>query len=81
MKSNFPAAFGIGLVVIAVAVGGVLYMQRGSKVDLPGKILKVRTAPLDENSSVVVIDFRTANPSAAGPLELTRNELAARLTP
>jgi len=63
MKSNFPAAFGIGLVVIAVAVGGVLYMQRGSKVDLPGKILKVRTAPLDENSSVVVIDFRTANPS------------------
>ena len=58
MTNRFLAAFGIGLVCIAVAVAGILYMQRGAHLELPAKILKVRTAPLDENSSVVVIDFR-----------------------
>ncbi len=63
MKSNFATAFGLGIAVLAVGVTLVLYMQRGSRMDLPGKLLKVRTAPLDENSSVVVIDFRATNPS------------------
>jgi hypothetical protein len=63
MKSNFAIAFGIGIAVIAMAVTGVLYMQRGSRLELPGKVLKVRTAPLDENSSVAVIDFRVTNSS------------------
>jgi hypothetical protein len=63
MKSNFAIAFGIGIGVIAMAVTGVLYMQRGSRLELPGKVLKVRTAPLDENSSVAVIDFRVTNSS------------------
>jgi hypothetical protein len=30
---------------------------------LQGKILKVRTAPIDDNSSVAVIDFRVTNPA------------------
>ena len=38
-------------------------MQRGDRIELPGKILKVRTAPLDEDSSIAVIDFRITNPS------------------
>jgi hypothetical protein len=63
MKSNSAIAFGIGIAVIALVVTGVLYMQRGSRMELPGKVLKVRTAPLDENSSVAVIDFRVTNPS------------------
>jgi hypothetical protein len=63
MKSNFAAAFGIGIACIAIVVAGVVYMQRGSKVDLSGKVIKVRTAPLDENSAVVVLDFRITNPS------------------
>src|SRR5437763_1240270 len=63
MKYNFAAAFGIGLAIIALAVGGIFFMQRGDKIELPGKILKVRTAPLDEDSSIVVIDFRITNPS------------------
>lgn len=63
MRSNFAIAFGVGLACIALAVGGIFYMQRGDKIDLPGKILKVRTAPLDNESSVAVIDFRAANPS------------------
>ena len=63
MKTNFLAAFGIGLAIIALAVGGIFLMQRGDRMQLPGKILKVRTAPLDEESSIAVIDFRMENPS------------------
>lgn len=63
MRSNFLAAFGIGLAIIALAVGGIFLMQRGDRIELPGKILKVRTAPLDEESSIAVIDFRITNPS------------------
>ena len=63
MKNSFAAAFGIGLAIIALAVGGIFFMQRGDKIELPGKILKVRTAPLDEESSIAVLDFRITNPS------------------
>ena len=63
MNRNFLAAFAIGIGVIAIVVSGVLYMQRGARVGLSGNILKVRTAALDENSSVAVVDFRFNNPS------------------
>ena len=63
MQKNFLVAFGIGLAIIALAVGGIFVMQRGDRMQLPGKILKVRTAPLDDDSSIAVIDFRITNPS------------------
>lgn len=63
MRSNFAAAFGIGLALIALAIGGIFLMQRGDVIDLPGKIIKVRTAPLDEESSIAVIDYRIGNTS------------------
>ena len=63
MQKSFLVAFGIGLAIIALAVGGIFVMQRGDRMELPGKILKVRTAPLDDDSSIAVIDFRIANPS------------------
>jgi hypothetical protein len=63
MNNRFLAAFAIGIALIAIAVAGVLYMQRGARVGLTGKVLKVRTAPLDDNSSTVVVDFRFANPA------------------
>ncbi len=63
MSKTFIIAFSVGIVCIAIAVAGILYMQRGAHLDLPGKILKARTAPLDENSSVAMIDFRISNPS------------------
>ena len=66
MSKNFAIAFGIGLVCIAIAVGAIFYMQRGAHVDAHGKFLKVRTAPLDDNNSFVVIDFRIENPSDYG---------------
>ena len=63
MNRNFAIAFGVGLACIAVAVFGIFFIQRGAHMELPGKVLKVRTAPLDENSSVAVLDFRVRNPS------------------
>jgi hypothetical protein len=51
----------VGLVVIAIAVAWILYMQRGSHIEPVGKILKVRTLAMDENSAVAVIDFRIQN--------------------
>lgn len=63
-KENFLAAFAIGIACIGVVVGAVVFMQRGARVGLIGKVLKVRTAPLDENSSLVVLDFRFTNPSS-----------------
>jgi hypothetical protein len=63
MSKTLIITFAIGIAVIAVAIGGVFYMQRGAHITLPGKVLKVRTAPLDDNSSVAVIDFRVTNPS------------------
>ena len=63
MRSNLPVAVVIGLAVVALAVGGIFFLQRNDKIDLPGKILKVRTTELDNESSVAVIDFRVTNPS------------------
>jgi hypothetical protein len=60
---NFTGPLGIGLVVIAIAIAGVFWMQRGAHVELRGSVLKVRTAALDENSSVAIIDFRFVNPA------------------
>jgi hypothetical protein len=63
MSKTFLIAFAGGLACLALVVAGVFYMQRGAHIDLPGKILKVRTAPLDENSSIAVFDFRITNPA------------------
>ena len=63
MSKNFLIAIGIGIVCITIAVAGILYMQRGARVGVSGEFLKVRTAPVDENSTIVVVDFRVKNPS------------------
>jgi hypothetical protein len=62
MSKNFMIALGVGLVCIVIAVAGILYMQKGARVGVTGQVLKVRTAPLDENSTIVVLDFRVTNP-------------------
>jgi hypothetical protein len=63
MNKNFLIAFVVGIGLIGVIIAGVLYKQRGARIGLNGSFLKVRIAPLDENSSVAVVDFRIANPS------------------
>jgi len=63
MNKKFVLMFAIGIGVMAAFVTGILYMQRGARVGLTGQILKIRTAALDENSTVAVVDFRFVNPS------------------
>lgn len=54
---------GIGLLVAAGLVAGVLYWNRGAHVVLKGSVQKVRTQAMDERSVVVVADFRFVNPA------------------
>ena len=63
MSRTFLVTFGVGIVVVAIAVATIFYSHRGAHLELPGKILKIRIAPLDDKSSAVVIDFRVTNPS------------------
>jgi hypothetical protein len=55
--------FGLGLVALAIAVVVVLSANKGSHLQLQGKILKLRTGSLGEGNSIAVIDFRVENPS------------------
>ncbi len=63
MSKNILIASGIGILCVAIAVAMIFHMQRGAHIALTGKILKVRTASLDENASVAVVDFRVTNPA------------------
>ena len=63
MRKELALPVGIGLVVVAIAVAGILYMQRGAHIEIVGSVLKVRTLELDENSSLAVVDFRFTNPA------------------
>src|SRR5689334_25167166 len=67
-KATMPSkrlliAFGVGVGVIILGVLGVLWATRGAHIELKGSIKKVRTAAMDENSSVLVADFRFVNPA------------------
>ena len=63
LSSQFRVTFGVGMVVVLIAVGVVLFLQRGAHIELKGAILKVRTLAMDEHSSIAVVDFRFANPA------------------
>src|SRR5436190_1706741 len=60
---KFTGPLGIGLVVVAIGIAGIFYLQRGAHVELKGSVLKVRTAAMEETSSVAVVDFRFVNNS------------------
>jgi hypothetical protein len=57
---------GIGIVVVAILVAILFYVQRGAHIELVGAIQKVRTLAIDDNSSVGVIDFRFVNSANYG---------------
>ena len=55
--------FVVGLAVVGAALFGVIYMNRGSHVQLKGEILKVRSLP-DGDGAIVFADFRVTNTAA-----------------
>jgi hypothetical protein len=63
VSKNILIASLVGIGIVAIAIAIVLHAQRGAHIELTGKILKVRTAPIDENSSVAAVDFRVTDPA------------------
>lgn len=64
MSKNILLASLVGIAIVVVVVAVVLQAQKGAHIELTGKILKVRTAPIDENSSVAAVDFRVNDPAS-----------------
>jgi|SRR5579862_4447366 hypothetical protein len=69
MSKQFWGFLAVGLVVVGIAVSAIWTGTKGAHLELTGKILKVRSIPLEAGSSLVVVDFRVTNPSAI-PLEV-----------
>ena len=74
INRTFAITFGIGLLLVASLVAFVLHQQRGAHLELRGSVLKVRTAQLDETSTLMILDFRLSNP-AAYPIVIRTIEL------
>jgi hypothetical protein len=52
----------VGLAVVAGGLATVLYLNRGSHIELKGAIKKVRTLPVEDTGSIAIIDFHLINP-------------------
>ena len=65
MREQFLSAFAIGLLVVAVVVAGVMYMQRGAHMELTGA-MTVRVHGTDDNTALALIDLHINNPADYG---------------
>lgn len=63
LKKQFLVYVGIGVVLVAIGVAAIFYVQRGAHIELKGSVLKVRVLPIDTSSSIAVVDFRFVNPA------------------
>jgi hypothetical protein len=63
MSKQFWSFLAVGLVAVALAVSAIWSGTKSNHLELTGKILKVRSIPLEGGSSLVVVDFRVTNPS------------------
>ena len=63
MSKRFFIFFGVGVVAIVIVVATILSANKGSHLELKGKILKIRSGALSDQDSIAVLDFRVENPS------------------
>src|SRR5579872_1285812 len=63
MSKRLLIFFGVGVVAIVIALVTILSANKGSHLELKGKILKIRTGALSDQDSIAVLDFRVENPS------------------
>src|SRR5579871_2876835 len=63
MSKRLLIFFGVGVVIVGIALAVIFSSTKGAHLELQGKIIKVRTGALDDNSSIAVLDFRVQNPS------------------
>jgi len=61
MSKRFLGYLAAGIAAVALLVAGVFYIQRGAHLELEGTVLKVRTVPVEDGSSIAIIDFRFVN--------------------
>ena len=54
---------GLGLLIIGSLLAIVFLSNRGSQIRIEGTIKKVRAQKLDDNSTMLVFDFRFSNPA------------------
>src|ERR1700704_861700 len=78
MSKQFLILFGVGILLVGGAVFGILSSNKGSHLELKGKILKIRTGALSDQDSILVLDLRLENPSdvpfAVRQVEVTINK-------
>ncbi len=66
MSKQFWAFLAVGLAIVAAAVALIWSGTKSAHLDVDGKILKVRSIPVGEDSELVVADFRVhTNPSGS----------------
>ncbi len=63
MNSRLLWLAGIGALIVGALVASGLFVQRGSRVIADGRIQKVRTLQVEDNTTVVLVDFRATNPA------------------
>ncbi len=63
MNKTLAIFFGIGVLVMGVAVFFIFYGNEENHLELKGEIIKIRTGAIDEHNSAAVLDFRLENPS------------------
>lgn len=63
MNKRFAIFLSIGVVVIGTIIFFTFATTKQNHLELVGKILKVRSGAIDENSSAAVLDFRVQDPS------------------
>jgi hypothetical protein len=63
MTKQFWIMMAVGLAVVGVGLSVLLVGTKSAHLELDGSILKVRVMPLNDNASLVIVDFRVKNPS------------------
>jgi hypothetical protein len=63
MNKQLLIFVGVGVLAVGAAVFLTVTGNKGSHLQLQGKILKVRTGALGDGNSIAVLDFRVENPS------------------
>jgi len=63
MNQRFIISLVAGLAAAALLIGGVLAWRGGDRLDPTGQILKLRSAPVDDQRCLIVLDLRLTNGS------------------
>ncbi len=64
MSKQFWSFLAVGAVVVAIVVWFIWSGTESNHLTLSGKVIKVRSMPLEDGHSLVVVDFRVTNPTS-----------------